>query len=50
MSSILTLPPAEVDAMLTGDPLDVRCDACGRQYHIAIETLRAHRGATGSAN
>ena len=43
MSSILTLPDDEVEAMLGGDPLEVRCDACGRQYVIATETLRAFR-------
>lgn len=50
MSSILTLSPDEVDAMLTGDPLEVRCDACGRAYTIAIETLREYRAATSSAS
>jgi molecular chaperone Hsp33 len=45
MSSILTLAEDEVEAMLGGDPLEVRCDACGRQYKIAIEQLRAFRDA-----
>lgn len=43
MSSILTLPDEEVDAMLGGDPLEVRCDACGRMYRIATEQLRSFR-------
>ena len=43
MSSILTLAEDEVEAMLGGDPLEVRCDASGRQYVIAPETLRAVR-------
>lgn len=45
MSSILTLPSEEVDAMLTGDALEVRCDACGRNYRIEPEELRAFREA-----
>ncbi len=43
MASIMTLPDDEVDAMLTGDPLEVRCDACGQMYRIEIEALRAFR-------
>lgn len=43
MTSILTLAPAEVEAMLGGDALEVRCDACGRQYRIEPEALRAFR-------
>lgn len=46
MTSILTLPDAEVDAMLTGDPLEVRCDACGRQYVITPDALRDFRTAS----
>ena len=49
MTSILTLPPAEVDAMLTGDPLEVRCDACGRQYVITPEALGAFRDRSARA-
>jgi molecular chaperone Hsp33 len=45
MSSILTLPPGEVDAMLDGDPLEVRCDACGRRYCIPTAQLAAFRAA-----
>jgi molecular chaperone Hsp33 len=43
MTSILTLPETEVESMLEGDPLEVRCDACGRQYVIAPEALREFR-------
>lgn len=43
MSSILTLPEDQVEAMLGGDPLEVRCDACGRMYRIEIDALRAFR-------
>ncbi len=45
MTSILTLGADEVDAMLAGDPLEVRCDACGQQYVIAPAALRAFRDA-----
>lgn len=45
MTSILTLPVEEVDAMLGGDPLEVRCDACGRMYAITPEQLRAFRSS-----
>jgi molecular chaperone Hsp33 len=43
MSSILTLGDHEVDAMLGGDPLEVRCDACGQMYRIETEELRRFR-------
>lgn len=43
MTSILTLPAAEIDSMLEGDPLEVRCDACGTGYVIKPETLRDFR-------
>jgi molecular chaperone Hsp33 len=43
MTSILTLPPEEVESMLTGDPLDVRCDACGQTYTISPDMLREFR-------
>jgi molecular chaperone Hsp33 len=43
MTSILTLPAAEVESMLDGDPLEVRCDACGRQYRITTDALRGFR-------
>ena len=29
MGSILTLPEDEIASILAGDPLEVRCDACG---------------------
>ena len=47
MSSILTLPPEEVEAMLSGDALEVRCDACGRQYRVEVDELRDFRDAGG---
>lgn len=43
MTSILTLPPDEVDSMLDGDPLEVRCDACGKGYVITPDALRGFR-------
>jgi molecular chaperone Hsp33 len=43
MTSILTLARDEVESMLAGDPLEVRCDSCGRNYRIATETLREFR-------
>jgi molecular chaperone Hsp33 len=46
MSSILTLPDDEVEAMLGGDPLEVRCDACGKTYTIELDALRAYRDAS----
>jgi molecular chaperone Hsp33 len=48
MTSILTLPPEEVESMLTGDPLEVRCDACGRQYVITPQMLGEFRAARSS--
>jgi molecular chaperone Hsp33 len=43
MSGILSLPAAEVDSMLEGDPLEVRCEACGRQYVIKPAELGEFR-------
>jgi len=43
MTSILTLPTAEVDSMLEGDTLEIRCDGCGRNYRIEPATLRDFR-------
>jgi molecular chaperone Hsp33 len=43
MSGILTLPAAEVDSMLDGDALEVRCDGCGQNYRIEPDELRAFR-------
>jgi molecular chaperone Hsp33 len=40
---ILSLPADEVDAMIAGDPLEVRCDACGATYVIEPESLREMR-------
>ncbi|MBZ0239035.1 MAG: Hsp33 family molecular chaperone HslO [Deltaproteobacteria bacterium] len=45
MTSILTLPSEEVDKMLGGDPLEVRCDACGQMYSITPDMLRSFRAA-----
>jgi molecular chaperone Hsp33 len=47
MSSILTLPSEEVESMLSGDALEVRCDACGRNYRVEVEELRDFRDAGG---
>lgn len=49
MSSILTLPDVEVDAMLDGDPLEVRCDGCGRNYRVAPAELRRFRADSRGA-
>lgn len=40
---ILSLGPAEVSSMEAGDPLEVRCDACGTQYVIEPSSIRAMR-------
>jgi molecular chaperone Hsp33 len=40
---ILSLPADEVDAMIEGEPLEVRCDACGAKYTIQPESLREMR-------
>lgn len=47
MMSILTLPDEEVDSILGGDPLEVRCDACGTNYVIEPERLHAFREQRG---
>lgn len=43
MGSILTLPEDEIASILAGDPLEVRCDACGRGYVVEPEDLRDFR-------
>lgn len=43
MTSILTLPDSEIDAMLDGDALEVRCDGCGRNYRVEPDELRSFR-------
>jgi molecular chaperone Hsp33 len=43
LNSILTLDDAEVRAMIDGDPLDVRCDACGASYVIDPTAIAAMR-------
>jgi molecular chaperone Hsp33 len=49
MTSILTLPDEEVESMLSGDPLDVRCDACGHKYTITPDMLREFRASRRSS-
>jgi molecular chaperone Hsp33 len=42
LSALATLGRAEVQSMVDqGEPLDITCDYCHREYHIAIERLRA---------
>ena len=43
MLSILTLPDADVESIIDGDPLEVRCDACGTAYTIDPDAVRAFR-------
>jgi len=43
MVGILGLPPADLEELLTGGTLDVRCDACGAEYKIEPEALRELR-------
>ena len=43
LQSLLTLDDTEVAAMIDGDALEVRCDACGTTYHIEPSSLRAMR-------
>jgi molecular chaperone Hsp33 len=43
MLGILSLPPDEVQSMIDGEPLEVRCDACGARYVIEPEALREMR-------
>ena len=40
---ILSLGAEEVSSMEAGDPLEVRCDACGTQYVIDPSSIRAMR-------
>jgi molecular chaperone Hsp33 len=40
---ILSLGAEEVASMEAGDPLEVRCDACGTQYVIEPSSIRAMR-------
>jgi len=48
MTGILTLPTEEIDSMIAGDPLEVRCEACGRQYVIQPTDLREFRDMRSS--
>lgn len=43
MLSILTLPDDDIRAIIDGDPLQVRCDACGASYEIDPDAVRAFR-------
>ena len=43
LQSMLTLSEEEIDSMVAGQPLDVRCDACGARYQIATTSLAAMR-------
>lgn len=43
MLSILTLPDEDIRAIIDGDPLQVRCDACGASYVIDPDAVRAFR-------
>jgi molecular chaperone Hsp33 len=49
MMSILTLPAAAVDGMLEGDPLEIRCDGCGKGYVITPDKLRGFRDSRTAA-
>jgi len=40
---IVSLPDEDVDAMIAGEPLEVRCDACGASYTIQPSQLRELR-------
>lgn len=44
---MLSLAEPEVDALLVGETLQVRCDGCGKQYAITPETLAAARASSG---
>lgn len=43
MLSILTLPDDDVRSILAGEPLQVRCDACGASYTIDPTAVRSFR-------
>ncbi len=40
---ILSLPGEEILSMEAGDPLEVRCDACGAKYTVEPSSIRAMR-------
>jgi molecular chaperone Hsp33 len=40
---ILTLGPDEIDSIIAGEMLDVRCDACGKHYPIDPIAIRSMR-------
>jgi len=43
LQGLLTLGDDEVEAMIAGETMDVRCDACGAHYKIDPLSLRAMR-------
>ncbi len=43
LQSLLTLGEEEVATMVDGEPMEVRCDACGSTYQIEPSSLRALR-------
>jgi molecular chaperone Hsp33 len=43
MLSILTLPDDDIASIIDGEPLQVRCDACGASYVIDPDAVRAFR-------
>ena len=45
MTSILTLADDEIESLLAGDPLDIRCDSCGATYVITPDELRRFRAS-----
>jgi len=49
MTGILSLPDPQVEELLGGDPLEVKCEACGATYCITPELLRAFRATRGGA-
>ncbi|HVV83497.1 MAG TPA: Hsp33 family molecular chaperone HslO [Kofleriaceae bacterium] len=49
--SILTLPEEDVRSIVEGEPLQVRCDACGATYEIepaAVRSFRDQRRGVGA--
>ncbi|MEZ4365514.1 MAG: Hsp33 family molecular chaperone HslO [Kofleriaceae bacterium] len=43
LQSLLTLGDDELEQMIAGDTMDVRCDACGARYEVEPSSLRAMR-------
>src|SRR5690606_35720355 len=41
LSSLATLDRAEIESLMAdGEPLEMSCDYCGREYHVELATLR----------